>query len=84
MGAAPRGTPVCTADLQSPQKLAEQSAKGCDSSQEGEGKSYLALGARAKVLCEEPEAGETSNGGKWGGGMNWETGIDIYILKCIK
>ena len=29
-----------------------------------------------------------TKGGKWqgggGGGMNWETGIDMYILRCIK
>ena len=29
-----------------------------------------------------------TKGGKWrgggGGGMNWETGIDMYTLMCIK
>ena len=25
-----------------------------------------------------------TKGGKWQGGMNWEIGIDIYTLICIK
>ena len=28
--------------------------------------------------------GESGEGGDGGGGMNWEIGIDIYTLMCIK
>ena len=32
--------------------------------------------------CMVTKGGKRSRGG--GGGMNWETGIDIYTLLCIK
>ena len=43
-------------------------------------------GQKLRHRCREQTYGH--QGGKWqgggGGGMNWEIGIDMYTLMCIK
>ena len=44
-------------------------------------------GQKLRPRCREPTYGHQGGkaAGDWGGGgMNWEIGIDIYTLICIK
>ena len=45
-------------------------------------------GQKLRHRCREQtyghQGGKVAGGGAGGGGMNWEIGIDIYTLICIK
>ena len=45
-------------------------------------------GQKLRHRCREQTYGDTKGGKPWGGGgggvMNWEIGIDMYTLMCVK
>ena len=43
-------------------------------------------GQKLRHRCREQTYGRQGGkvAGGWGGGMNWEIGIDMYTLICIK
>ena len=45
-------------------------------------------GQKLRHRCREQTYGHTKRGKRWGGGgggvLNWEIGIDMYTLMCIK
>ena len=42
------------------------------------------VGQKLRHRCREQTYGHQGGKAWGGGGMNWETGIDIYMLICIK
>ena len=41
-------------------------------------------GQKLRHRCREQTYGHQGGKGGWGGVMNWEIGIDMYTLICIK